>query len=182
MGNLAFEAGSYMGRITKWGLSAAKTGTPQFFATFVPLGRIDPAKPSDTENLIACPDWERTVFRAITENTIDFVARDLAALGYTRDTFDQLDPEHADAHSFADMEIRVVCKHESYQGKEKERWDFAFGDGFTPKAMESGGMKKLNALFGKKLKQVAKAPSKAEADKAGKARADAAKKEMEEVL
>ena len=177
-----FEQGTYLGRINKWGLSAAKTGTPQFFVTFTPLGRVDPSKPDDTENLIACEDWERTIFRAITENTIDFVVRDLKALGYSKDTFDQLDPEHKDAHSFADMEIRVTCKHEEYQGKNKERWDFAFGDGFKPKEMEAGGVKKLNALFGKKLKEVVKAPSKTEKEAANKKASDDMKKEAAEVF
>lgn len=152
--SLAFEQGTYIGRITNWGLSKAKTGTPQFFVSFQPLGRIDQSRPDDMNNLIPCADFERTVFRAITEKTVEYFAKDLTQLGYPHSTFDYLDREHPQAHDFDGQEIRVLCKHDSYMGKEKEKWEFAWsGDGFTPTSIDRTGVKELNAMFGKHLKK-----------------------------
>jgi hypothetical protein len=108
---------------------------------------------SDQESgLISTAPGERTVFRTITEKTADWVVEDLQRLGYERDKFDMLDPNHSQAHNFKDLEIEIKCDHETYQGKTREKWNFAWGGGleFTP--LETKEIGKLNALFGKKLR------------------------------
>lgn len=151
MSNLAYDSGTYVGRVTKSGLGKSKDkGTPYFFVSFIPIGKIDPATPGE---LAACLDFERTVFRYLTEGTIDYVAKDLAALEYPYDTFDQLAAEHPKHHSFIDREIRVMCKHEPYQNEMKEKWEFAFsGSGLAHEKLDPTGTKHLNAMFGKQLK------------------------------
>lgn len=146
---LSYKEGRYKARIKNWGLSKASTGTDQFFVSIEPLGMFDPA---DQENLLACDSAERTIFRAITDKTIDFVLDDLERLGYKGDTFDQLNPEHAKAHNFRDQEIEVRCRHETYKDKLHERWEFAGGGSFQPKPLAANEVNVLNKLFGKKLK------------------------------
>lgn len=134
-------AGIYTASIKAWGLSEAKTGTPQVFFKFE----------FQSEGKV----YERTIFRAMTEAAADYTIGDLRALGYPLDTFDELDPSHPKAHSFAGQEVAVECIHGNYNGREREEWRFAFGGGgFTPKPIKS--VSRLNDLFGSKLKQAAK--------------------------
>src|SRR5687767_6212708 len=72
-----FEPGQYIGKVTRWAMIRAKSEakTPQFALTFLPLGRIDPQNAEG--ELLACPEVERTIFRPITENTADWLLRDL---------------------------------------------------------------------------------------------------------
>lgn len=146
-----FDEGTYQAKITTWGLSKAKTGTNQFFICFKPTGQI--VEDGDGRGIIPCSDHERTIFRPITENTINYVIDDLQQLGYNRDGFQYLDPAAQNAHNFAGQDIEVVCAHESYQGKDKERWSFGWAGGgsLQLKPLENDDVRKLNALFGKRL-------------------------------
>jgi hypothetical protein len=143
----SFAAGKYRAQIVNWGFSKAKSGNPQIFWSVKPIGKITPG--GDLEN---CPDWERTIFRAITDKTIEFVAVELKALGYNYDTFDQIDRNHPQAFNFGAGEVTVEMKHEMYQGKQQERWQFCLGKAFEPTPVERGEVAKLNAMFGGNLK------------------------------
>jgi hypothetical protein len=77
----------------------------------------------------------------------------LKALGYNYATFDQIDAGHPQAFKFTGKEITVRCAHETFEGKTREKWSFAFGGGLEIKPLEKGAVSKLNALFGSKLKQ-----------------------------
>jgi hypothetical protein len=139
--------GRYKAIITQWGLGESREKkTPYVGFTFRLLHEIGgDGKP------IKCPSFERTLYRYITSETIDFVVRDLKSLGYDRDSFDYLDPKHPQAFSFKGKEIEVTCKHEKYKDEDKERWDFAFSGGLSgPLAFE--GVSRLNALFAGKLR------------------------------
>lgn len=142
------DGGQYLGRIVNWGLCESdKKKTPQFFVTFSVLGE---RKADGTEE---CPQYERTVFRAITENTIEYITRDLRNLGYEDESFDRLDPAHPQAHSFKGKEIPIRCKHDDYEGDTTEKWEFDFAGSFKPKSLEKTGVARLNALFGNMLKK-----------------------------
>lgn len=142
----SFQPGRYVGTIVKSQLTEAKSGTAQVAFTVMPKAIIINGQSQP------CPQFERTVFMAVTENTIDFVARDLVKLGYPHDSFDQLDPSHPQAHSFAGREVSLSCAHETYQGKTREKWSFFLG-GEGPKQLEKTGLGILNAKFGSKLKE-----------------------------
>lgn len=151
MSTLTYEnGGRYRGKITNWGLSPSSgKGTPQFWVSFIPIYQINPMDPEDTKT---CPSEERTIFRPITEGTIDYVAQDLEKLGYDRADFDGLDPNSSAAFSFKDTEFDAVCRHDTYEGKTREKWEFAFGGGLQLTPLATNEVKKLNALFGKRLK------------------------------
>jgi hypothetical protein len=144
----AFEPGLYKARILKWqvGESAAK-GTPQLVFTISPECRL-----IGTEEL-PCDPVERNVFLYFTDGTIERVNKTLLALGYDRDSYDQLEPDHPDAFDFAGKEVKAEMKVEKYKEKDQERWELRVGNGLEVKKMDRQGMSKLNATFGSKLKQ-----------------------------
>lgn len=137
----------FKGRVAKWGLTKSKNkGTEQFFVTFTVLAQIQDGDEAD------CPTSDQTIYRPITDNTIDFIVEDLKHLGFTGTDFTMLEPESPNAHDFAGVEFLAKCSHEEYQGKTNERWSFAWGGGEAPK-LEASAVSKLNQRFGAKLKQ-----------------------------
>ncbi len=143
-----YEAGTYRGPIVRVQVGESKEkGTPQIVFTF----EVNERKVGD--------DWEpmdgqeRSVFRYLTDKTAEYVAKDLKALGYPFHTFDQIDPEHSQAHNFVGTEVPVRLKYEPYQGEDKEKWEFAFGGGgLEVKPLARSKFAGLNAAFGKHLK------------------------------
>ncbi len=143
-----FEPGHYVGKVTRWGLVKAKNEnkTPQFALTFLPLGRIDPQNPEG--DLLACPEVERTVFRPITPNTASWLLRDLKHFfEYPHESFVPLDPDGPDPFDFRDKEFPTVLSYEDYEGKIRERWNFAVGL-IVGEPMSQAEIRKLDALFG----------------------------------
>ncbi|SRR5579871_769164 len=140
--------GKYLAKIVSSGLGESKEKkTPFVFFTFTLLNEIGgDGKP------IKCPAFERTLYRYITPETIDFVLRDLQNLGYDREGFEYLDPNHPQAFVFAGKQITVTCKHEEYKGEDKERWDLYWGGGPAGAKLGQDNISRLNALFADKLK------------------------------
>lgn len=152
MSNAQYAPGIYRGRVTTWGLTkSASKGTNQFVLRFVVLGIVDQSDPE--AGLISCPQMERSVYRPITEKTVDWVIDDLQKIfGYDRESFAYLDPSHPGAFNFGEFETNFRCAHEVYQGKTQERWSFDSGSSeITP--LEKSEVDKLDALFGKRLKR-----------------------------
>jgi uncharacterized protein (TIGR02996 family) len=169
----------YKGTIVKWGLSESKAKkTPQVFFTVSIKCETD-----DKGGEFDCPSYERTVWRALTDNTVDYVVEELGKLGFTGSSFAQLDPDHPQAHDFLDQVVTVKCKHETYEGKINEKFEFHLG-GTGPKKMESGAAKKLDSLFGGKLKAVSSEVKREKAKPANTAPAEKSRveREMEEIM
>jgi hypothetical protein len=143
-----FEPGQYVGKVTHWALVKAKNEnkTPQFALTFLPLGRVNPQN-SDGE-LLPCPEVERTVFRPITGNTAGWLLRDLKQFfEYPHESFVPLDPDGSDPFDFRDKEFLTVLTYEDYEGKTREKWNFAGGLNLG-EPMSQADIRKLDALFG----------------------------------
>lgn len=141
------DGGTYKGKITKWGIAeSTKKKTPQAFFTVLIQGEVD-----DKGEVYDCPSYERTVYRAITENTVDFLIDDIGRLGFDLTSFSQLNPDAANAIDFRDKEVVVRCKHEEYEGKVRERFDFNFSR--TVEQLDKAGVSKLDQLFGNRLKK-----------------------------
>ncbi len=142
-----FEPGRYLGRVTRWGLVKAGTGTPQFALTFTPLGRINPQNPDG--DLLPCADLERTIFRSITRATAEWLLHDLKTLfEYPHDRFGPLDPEADDAFDFRDREFTAVLTYEEYDGKTREKWNFASSGQLSGDPLTVADVRKLDTLFG----------------------------------
>jgi len=104
--------------------------------------------------------YERELTFWITEKTAEYVARDLAKLGFRGSSFAELEPGTPNYHSFAGDTITVVCSHEKSNtdpNKVFERWQLPYEGGETGEPMASKDVRKLDALFGKHLKRAAKA-------------------------
>jgi hypothetical protein len=143
-----FEPGQYVGRTIRWAVTKAKNEkkTPQFAVTFLPLGRVNPLNPDG--DLLPCPEVERTVFRPITENTAAWLLRDLKQFfEYPHDSFVPLDPDGSDPFDFRDKEFPAILTYEDYEGKVRERWNFANGMNLG-EPMSQAEVRKLDALFG----------------------------------
>ena len=150
------DEGKYRGRICEWSLSQSKTKkTPQFAVTCELIGYYD----RDQLNDMSGSD-KRTVFKFITENTVDYFIEDMRKLGWNGDQFAELNPDHPGGHNFKDVEVDLTCEHETYEGKDRERWNFAFGGGgMQLTALDKKGVSSLQALFGSKLKATAAKPA-----------------------
>jgi hypothetical protein len=143
-----FEPGQYVGKVIRWALVKAKNEnkTPQFAITFLPLGRVDPQNPEG--DLLPCHEVERTVFRPITDKTAGWLLRDLKLFfEYQQDSFTPLDPDGSDPFDFKDKEFPAVLTYEDYEGKTRERWNFAGGLNIG-EPMSQAEVRKLDALFG----------------------------------
>jgi hypothetical protein len=142
------DPGQYVGRVARWALVKAKNEnkTPQFAITFFLLGRINPQNPDG--DLLACPEVERTVFRPITENTAGWLLRDLKQFfEYPHESFGPLDPDGPEPFDFANKDFPTTLSYEEYEGKTREKWNFAGGLN-VGEPMSQAEVRKLDALFG----------------------------------
>jgi hypothetical protein len=143
-----FEPGQYIGKVLRWAMVKAKNEkqTPQFAVTFLPTGRVNPQNPD--ADLLPCPDLERTIFRAITGKTAQWVLRDLRELfEYPHGGFGPLDPEADGAFDFHDKEFPAVLTFEEYDGKTREKWNFATSLN-VGEPLTTADIKKLDTLYG----------------------------------
>ena len=147
-----YEVGRYWAKLAKTALSEASTGTAQLVITFDVQGRIDPANPDG--ELLPCQNYERSIFRAITEKTINWLMEDLQTLGFEGTSFQQLDPQDQKFIDLKGVEFEVYCNHKTWQGISKEDWSLAGSGGGPPiKPLDAEAVRKLDALFGKRLKE-----------------------------
>lgn len=156
--SIVYAPGRYRGVIAAQALSETKNGNTQLVLTVDLLGAYDPSQP---DSLVRVQTGQRSVFRVITEKTIDYVLEDLKYLGYDKPTFGPLDPAHPEHHSFKGQDVDLICAHEEYNGQEQERWSLSRGGGLNLKPVDNTTVRKLDALFGAKLKANAAPTSKA---------------------
>lgn len=158
--SLYYDVGLYLGQVTSQAMGETKNGNTQFVLTFNVLGKIDQTEP---DKLIQCKPGQRSCFMVFTEKTIDFLLEQLQSIGFHKPSFSFLDPSRPDHQSFVGQEIEFWCKHSEYEGKWSEKWSISNGGGglnLTP--AKPAAIRKLDALFEKKLKALAKDAPKAE--------------------
>lgn len=152
-----YAKGRYVCEILNQALGAAKTGTPQLAIQFKVLGVPDPADP--TAYIPDPHQYERTMYKAITEKTIQYVIEDLKNLGISIQSLRQLDPS---TPNFLDLRGRVAdffCNHEASQNGDgmREKWGVARAAAeFKVESLEPSKMRELDNLFGKQLKEAFK--------------------------
>jgi hypothetical protein len=144
------------------GFNKAKTGNYQFLLCVKVLGTPDADNP---ENYIeAAQQYERTIYRPITEKSVEYVKDDLDKLGFTGTSFSQLDPSNPKAQLFTGQIIDCYCKHgKTLDNEPKEDWGLARkgggGNGLKiEKPLEGKDFRELDMLFGKALKVAKPAP------------------------
>lgn len=155
--SIVYQPGRYKGVVAAQAMSETKTGNTQFVLTIDLLGFCDPSQP---DSLTRVPPGQRSVFRVITDKTIDYVLEDLKYLGYDKPTFGPLDPSHPQHHSFKGQEVDLICAHEEYNEQMQEKWSLSRGGGLNLKPLDNAALRKLDALYGAKLKANAAPTSK----------------------
>lgn len=166
-----FTAGRYRCRMLAAHLGKSKTKeSAQITFEFAPMGKYGPGV-----ELEPCSSDNRTIFKYPGPKTIDYIVSNLSELGFDRETFAEIDSDHANAFPWDGIEFDATLKFEEYEGNLKERWDFPM-TGLAGKPMESQEVRALDAQFGKYLKRGGTADaSKARIDPAAdKAKAGAA--------
>jgi len=119
-----FEPGLYRARLLSHTLGENDKGTLELRLPFNVLGVYDEA--GELQESEDRP--ERTLYLYLTPATIGtaeqpgHAARQLHQLGFDDEILDRLDHNRPDAHDFVGQEVDLVCKHEDYNGKTKERW------------------------------------------------------------
>ena len=153
-----YDQGIHVGEVLQQGLTKASTGTFQFVLTIKVLGVADPR---DTTSYTPHRNqFQRSIYMAITEKTIEFVVPSLEVLGYEGTSFAALDPSHPDHQSFVGKTFDFLCMHEADQdGNQRERWSVARTAKLPElQPLESREMRQLDALFGKALSAKKKPP------------------------
>lgn len=151
-----YAKGRYVCEILNQALGKAGTGTPQLAIQFKVLGTPDPK--DSTSYTIDAHQYERTMFKSITEKTIQYVIEDLKTLGVSIQSLRQLDPS---TPGFVDLRGKVTdffCNHEAGQdGGMREKWGVArAASEFKVEALDPAKMRELDNLFGKHLKEAFK--------------------------
>ena len=147
---MLIEQGRYRGVICDHGFNKTSTDKDQLVLTFSLIGKLDPSRPDAMD---PAPDANRSIFRVLTEKTIDYAIQDLRGIGWRGDSFAELDLASGGNASLCGTEIDVLCTHEDYQGKVQERWSLAGRRGLELKPADSKTVMRLDAKFGKLLKQ-----------------------------
>lgn len=146
-----YEPGTYLAAIIGQGFTEAKTGTMQFCLRIVPKLLLT----SDGEEHAVTQEYERTIFRPITDKTVGWVLEELAALGWQGTKWVELDPQTEGYHSFVGQETKVMCQHEEYEGSMQERWRL-FGEGREIVAVPPDKLRRLDDAFGRAIKDFRK--------------------------
>jgi len=141
-----YTQGAYKCEVLDQGLSMSSTDKPQIWIRCRVLESLD--SPGVTLN-----QYERTLYWTVTEKTIDFVLDKLESLGFSGQSFREVDPNVEGHHSFIGQVIECYCKLETYEGKEREKWDLSNPGAKTPDPLGDSDARKLDALFGRKLKE-----------------------------
>lgn len=149
-----YQAGRYRCEVTQQAMVKASTGTPQFVLKVRIIGIY--TAPNDVDELQQ--QYERSIYRSITDKTMPYVLRDLDALGFQGGSLAALDPHNPTHQSFVGIAVDCMCKHGKDQqtGDDKERWSLAWANQEST-AIEGEGLKGsdyrlLDALFNKAAK------------------------------
>jgi hypothetical protein len=156
-----YEVGRYWGKITHQRVSETSTKKAQLVLTFAVLGKVNLSDPDG--DLLACQDGERSVYRAITDATMEYIVADMDAIGWFGNKWSQFDENDRECVSVIGKELAFFCKHEDRNVKDEETgkwvasgelrevWSIAMQSA-PVKSLDEKGMKSLDSMFGKALK------------------------------
>lgn len=140
-----YAPGRYIGVVTGQGISMTNTGKHQFVLKVNVTGYQN-GEPVEQQ-------YERTIYRVLTDKTIEYFMDDLKTLGFTGESFRFLDPGTSGYQDFTGREVPLNCEHDTYQGKTSEKWSLARAGTSKPiEPADSASLRQLDNLFGKQLK------------------------------
>jgi hypothetical protein len=154
-----YEVGRYEVECASQGFTKTSTGKTQFVLRFLVKGKVNPADP---ESLLSVPaQYERTYYRVLTENTMEYFINDLESLNVHIGSFSELDPENPDHVPLKGKLFDAFCNHKNdLNGDLREEWAIARMSTSKPvESIASSEVKSLDRLFGKHLKKAPVASS-----------------------
>lgn len=160
-----FNPGTYAVTFTQQHLGEnANTSNAQVIIQFLPYAFRNQGVPDDSPQawteLPQSERVERTSFLVLTSKSIPTAMTKLESIGVKDlESWGQLDQDDPGCKSIIGQAGLMLCKHDTYQGQTKEKWEIPFG-GLEIKPLEAEGVRKLDALFGSYLKKpAAKVPT-----------------------
>ena len=148
-----YDAGMYLATVLDHGFGRTKNNFPQLWIKVMPSGTLvtkhDGAGEAVEEFTALDADkkaYERTIYMVIKaeDKSLDYAIRKLRATGWDGTDLNELDLRKA--------EIRVECRHETYENKTRDKWELPLPErtGAVPESDPSLAFE-LNALFGRRL-------------------------------
>lgn len=151
-----YEIGPHVGEVISQALAEAGTGTAQFVLRVKILGT--PTNDGSYESHKT--QYERTLYMALTEKTMSWVAPALVQLGFKGTQVSQLDPSHPQHQSFVGDQVDLWCGHrEDNKGGWRENWNISNQTERERTPLDAKKTRQLDSLFGKALKQSGAAPA-----------------------
>ena len=123
--------------------------TPYLWLQFVPV-KDQAGNPVEVE-------YDRETQIYLTDKTIERAASQLRLLGYDGTSWSDLE-----SHDFKQVNCKIRCLHEQGDEQVFEKWELPAPGGGAQSEKKKGMGKKLDALFGKALKDGKAAPKKEE--------------------
>lgn len=159
-----YPAGTYGVRIDSQKLTLnERTQNYQVVIEFTPFAMENPAVPEDSPERwqgLPVEQYPRALFLPLTERAAEITAEKLERLGIVFDTWAQVDENDPNCVSIVGNRTRLTCKHETYQGKTRDRWDVPFaGGGVQVESVDKTEAAKVQALFGRFAKGRKAAPA-----------------------
>lgn len=152
-----YERGEHVVRIESQGWTETKEkGHPMLVFEALPLQRVTKDHEGNEQFEEVCADANfptrtlRVVVDASSEQSMEFALKKLRYAGFDGDSFADLD--------LRGVECRAICDHTQYKGKDRENWDFALPplERGAVNDLDRSTARRLDAIFGKRLKEGAK--------------------------
>ena len=149
-----YAEGNHVAEVLSQELSASRNkGTPQLVLKVGILGVPNADGTYEKHK----QQYERYVTLYLTEGTMPYVLEHLKTLGFTGTSLAQLNTDHPDHIDLAGNQVDLYCQHETYEGKERERWQISSQQSAAAVPLDAKKLRQLDALFGKGLREQAKA-------------------------
>ena len=135
---MQYEPGNYFGQLKKWGLCEEQGKAPFVWLDFA-ISHF--GRGGEWE---VCADGVRTVFLYVSDAAWPYTEEKLTRLGFNGNFGAGMDFSDA-AKSDG---VQLICKHELYQNKPREKWDlFREGGGMEHTEATPDTVRRLNAKW-----------------------------------
>lgn len=148
-----YDEGRYSCRVTEQGFQEAKTGKPMLVLKVQPQAKLV-LGPEGNEPQFCTQTYDRTIRLVInneSEKQMEMMLKKLRHAGFTGTSFGDLD--------LVGKDVECQCEYSDYEGKTYEQWDLCLPklDQKPLEPLNTGTARKLDALFGRMLKDGATA-------------------------
>jgi hypothetical protein len=160
--SMLYQAGRYRAEVIQQAMGKASTNNPQFtlrikiLEAYTAPGVVEPV----------AQQYERTIYRVITEKSMAGFERDLEALGLEVTSMKQLDPATPGYTSVVGTVIDCLCAANEWNGETNEKWSVAWldraGGDIEVTPLNPAEYRQLDALFSKSKKGGGKVKATAE--------------------